>query len=288
MSASECQPDGGCAGAGHGVLDPAGMVAAIQYDHLVQITLIVLIVILPVFVGLPFVLWRYRLSRRDSRYAPEWRFAWLPEFVIWGVPVIIVGVLGVSLWTTLHRIDPYRPLSTGKEPPLRVQVIGLDWKFLFIYPDQGIASVNRLVVPAGRQIAFDITADGPMMSFMVPRLGGQIYAMAGMRTRLHLIADAPGSYRGLNTQYNGSNFAYQRFDLQAVGKDEYRQWVRQAKALPALDKQRYDVLARPSVVEQPLRFGSVEEDLFGAVIESYHGGPPPPGETLASAGHAHR
>ena len=288
MTRIACSSGAECAVAGHGVLAPAGLAAEILHDHLVQVTLITLIVIVPVFVALPILLWRYRLSRNDGRYAPEWRFAWLPEFVIWGVPLIIVGVLGFPLWNTLHRIDPYRPLDAGREPPLRVQVIGLDWKFLFIYPDEDIASVNRLVVPAGREIAFDITADGPMMSFMVPRLGGQIYAMAGMRTKLHLIADAPGSYRGLNTQYNGSNFVYQKFDLQAVSQDEYRQWVRQSKARPPLDQQHYRRLSRPSVVEQPIGFGRVEDDLFAAVIAAYHDGQRPPGEALAIAGTAGR
>ena len=272
MTPPRCLRDAACAGTGHGVLAPAGPVAEIMHDHLVMVTLVVMIVIVPVFIALPWLLWRYRLSRQDSRYAPEWRFAWLPEFVIWGVPVIIVAVLGFSLWNTLHRVDPYRPLEAGGEPPLRVQVIGLDWKFLFIYPDQNIASVNELVVPVGRQVAFDITADGPMMSFMVPRLGGQIYAMAGMRTKLHLIADAAGSYRGLNTQYNGRNFVYHKFEMRAVGEEAYREWVRQSRASAPLDLDRYRRLSRPSVINGPLHFGRVEDNLFTRVVAAYHDG----------------
>lgn len=286
MSIDTCA-NADCSGSGHSLLSPAGLIAQIQQDHLIQTVLIVSVVIVPVFIALPILLWRYRLARQNA-YSPEWRFAWAPEFVIWGVPVVIVGFLGFSLWHTLHRIDPYRPLGTGTEPPLHVQVVGLDWKFLFIYPGEGIASVNELVIPAGRQIAFDITADGPMMSFMVPRLGGQIYAMAGMRTKLHLIADAPGSYRGLNTQYNGQNFARQKFELKAVGPDEYRQWVRSSRNGPALDMARYAALAKPSVIDRPLRFGRVDDGLFGSIVAAYHTADRKPGDRLFAAGDTHR
>ena len=153
---------------------------------------------------------------------------------------------------------------------MEVQVVGLDWKFLFIYPDQGVASVNELVVPAGREIAFTITADGPMMSFMVPRLGGQIYAMAGMETQLHLVAGEEGDFRGLNTQFNGRHFHEQKFVLRAVDEARFEAWLERVRRAPALDGERYAALARPSVVPRPLAFGRTAPDLFEAIVGKYH------------------
>ena len=233
------------------------------------IAALVLVVIVPVFVFLPLVIWRYRLSRQDSDYRPDWRFSWVLEGLIWGVPILIVAMLGVSLWQTVHRIDPYDRLDPGGPDPVKVEVVGLDWKFLFIYPDEGVASVNELVVPAGREVAFTLTADGPMMSFMVPRLGSQIYAMAGMKTQLHLVADHPGNFRGMNTQFNGSHFHEQKFVLKARDEAAYHQWLNQARAAPPLDEARYAELAQPGTVARPLIFGSVSSGLFDTIMAKY-------------------
>ncbi|WP_206518546.1 COX aromatic rich motif-containing protein [Stakelama tenebrarum] len=259
----------GCGVHGDGMLAAAGEVAEIQRDQLMRITLLVLVVIAPVFIGLPLILWRDRLSRGADAYRPDWHFSARLEYFIWGVPIVIVSLLAISLWTTLHEIDPYQRLRPGTDP-VRVQVVGLDWKFLFIYPDEGVASVNRLVLPEGREVAFDITADGPMMAFMIPRLGGQIYAMAGMRTKLHLIADRTGSYRGLNTQFNGSHFHEQHFAVQVRDAAGYRRWVEGARAAPPLDGARYAALARPSTVAQPMTFGRAQPGLFDHIVAKYH------------------
>ncbi|QWC56726.1 cytochrome ubiquinol oxidase subunit II [Erythrobacter sp. 3-20A1M] len=262
-----------------GMLDPAGPVAQVQRDHFLIVVALVAIVIVPVFLALPWILWRYRLSRKSTDYKPDWDFDRRIEWVIWGVPVLVVAVLAAVLWINVHRIDPYRPLALQGvpqgAPPLPVQAVGLDWKWLFIYPEQGIATVDELVVPAGRDIAFDLTADGPMMSFYVPRLGGQIYAMAGMRTQLHLAADAPGGFRGLNTQYNGVDFHRQSFRVRALPPREFAAWAARARSAPPLDVARYAKLVEPSVTARPLVFGRVEPDLFAKVIGKYEGGSAP-------------
>lgn len=267
----------GCSWSNDGLLGASGPIAELQRDHLLSITGIALVVVLPVLICLPIILWRYRFGRKDSEYRPDWNFAWGWEAAIWGVPVVIVAILSWNLWHQTHRLDPYHRLDKAR-PPLHVQVIGMDWKWLFLYPEQGVASVNELVVPAGREVAFTLTADGPMMSFMVPRLGGQIYAMAGMETKMHLAADKPGSYRGLNTQYNGENFHAQKFILRAVSSREYNQWLSRAKTAPGLSEAGYARLARPSVIDEPMLFGSSPDRLFDRVIAKFHhaGGPPAP------------
>nr|WP_246205104.1 COX aromatic rich motif-containing protein [Altericroceibacterium indicum] len=194
------------------------------------------------------------------------------EILIWGVPVIIVGVLAYSLWGTVHQIDPYRRLDKAGPAPIEVQVVALDWKFLFIYPNEHVASVNELVIPAGREVAFTITSDGPMMSFMVPRLGGQIYAMAGMKTQMHLSADQTGDYRGLNTQFNGTHFPEQSFVLKARNEAGYRAWLTKARAHPVLDSADYARLAKPATVASPLYFGGISDGLFDEIINKYHHG----------------
>ncbi|RPF71783.1 COX aromatic rich motif-containing protein [Aurantiacibacter spongiae] len=283
----------GCSLAKDGILFPAGRVAAIQHDHLVRTTLLVMIVIVPVFVMLPVVLWRYRLTRRDSTYRPDWDFAWPLEVFIWGVPFVIVGLLSFSLWHTTHRLDPYERLDPAGRDPLRIEVVGLDWKFLFIYPDENIASVNELVLPEGREVAFTLTADGPMMSFVVPRLGSQIYAMAGMETQLHLLTDELGDFRGMNTQFNGRHFHEQKFVVRVRDDEGYRDWIAANRAGAPMTLAAYARLARPSTVARPLHFGAVAPNLFDRIVAKYrpakntapmlHGDAPHPPELRPAA-----
>jgi len=260
----------GCRAAPDGVIAPAGPVAAAQFDHLLFILALVLIVVVPVFLFLPWVLWRYRFGRKDAPYRPDWTFSRPLEFLIWGVPVVIVAVLAWQTWHQTHRLDPYRPLDGTA--PLRIQAVGLNWKWLFIYPEQDIATVNELVIPQGRDLALQLTADGPMMSFMIPRLGGQIYAMAGMTTQMHLAADREGTFSGLNTQYNGPGFAQQRFRVRSVSEAEFAAWSAQARSRPPLGHAALAQLADPSTVGAPIVFGSVEPGLFQSVVAKYHTG----------------
>lgn len=261
---------GGCASDRRGFLWPQGPIAA-EDRHIFVVTLLaMLLVFVPIAFGTPWVAWHYRLADRNASYRPKWSFSWLLEFLIWVPPTLIVVGLAIMLWHETHRLDPYRALPST-QPPLRVQVIGLDWKWLFLYPDQHIATVNELVVPAGRTVSLELTSDTVMQSFLVPQLAGQIYAMAGMRTRLHLRADAPGRFRGENTQFNGMGFQNQSFPVFALSHQDFAAWVARTRRLPArLDASTYARLSAKSSLSHPLAFGAVAPDLFRATIARYH------------------
>ena len=263
----------GCDGVHITFLDPQGPVAAQQRTHFLIILGLMLVVVLPVLVLTPWLAWRYRYGKHQE-YKPEWNFAWTWEIVLWSIPAVIVTVLAVFLWRNTLALDPYRPLDLPGEP-LRVQAVATDWKWLFIYPDLGIASVDELVFPAERQIALHLTSDTVMQAFFIPALGSQIYAMGGMVTRLHLAADAPGRFRGRNTQYNGLGFHTQRFEAVALGEGDFAAWLAEARAAAPLDAEAYAVLARAGTAGAaaealgralPLRFGAVHEGLFARIV----------------------
>lgn len=223
-----------------------------------------LIVVVPVLLLTPIIAWRYRL-RGNAAYTPQWDSSRLLEAVVWGVPFAIVIGLGIIVWTATHALDPYRPIKSA-EAPLDVQVIGMDWKWLFLYPDSHVASINVIVVPAGRPLRLHLTSATVMQSFMVPQLGGQLYAMAGMTTQLNLLATRPGVYPGENTQFNGEGFPKQHFNVLAVSPAAYARFIARAKTAPRLDPLRYTILARQSTVEQPRLFSNVSPDLFRTIL----------------------
>lgn len=264
-------------------LDPAGPVAAAQRHHIIWVTLITLIVVLPAILLTPYLAWRYRHGARKSDYRPKWEFSWSLELLIWGVPAVIVVVLGVGLWQATQQLDPYKPLAST-EKPLHIDVIGLDWKWLFVYPDQGIATVGVMAVPKGRPLALSLTTDTVMQSFFIPALGSQVYAMPGMRTRLHLLADRTGNFRGLNTQYNGTGFAHQKFVARSMTKAGFRDWVRQVQTHGvALNASNYATLRKASTRAQSfaalgtsampanvLYFNGVPSHFFASILARYH------------------
>ena len=253
-----------------GLFAAAGPAAAFQREQFFVVTALVALVIVPLFIALPWVLWRFRLRGGKGPYRPDWAFSRLMEVLIWGLPVLIVAALGVILWHSARKADPYRPIAVSAQPPLHVQAVALDWKWLFIYPQEQVASVGRLVVPAGREVTLSLTADGPMASLLVPRLGGQIYAMAGMTTRLHLASGPAGDYRGMNTQYTGKGFDRQRFTYSAVGPAQFSAWLASARAAPALNADTYDRLAQPSVPDRPILFSAPQSGLFLQIVAKYH------------------
>lgn len=264
-----------CASASDGFINPAGPVAAALRDHFVFIVLVMMVVIVPLFIALPWALWRYRIGNKSGNtsgnYQPEWEFSWSLELLVWGLPVVIVTILGWKLWEQSYQLDPYRPLP-ATEAPLEVQVISLDWKWVFIYPDQGIASANELMMVTGRPVRFRLTSGTVMQSFMIPRLGGQIYTMAGMITQLNLLASEPGEFRGLNTQYNGMGFANQKFLARAVSQADFDAWaanVRQSK--PPLDQAAWAQLTPSSVLPAPQFFGSIADGFFADFVSSFSG-----------------
>lgn len=262
-----------CAWPQDGFLAAAGPVADAQRDHFLWIVGWMMVVILPLLISLPCVLWRYRHGRGRGRYAPAWEGSRLLEVVVWGVPVCIVVILAAHLWRSTIALDPYRPLAPDR-PALTVQVVALDWKFLFIYPGSGIASVNELVIPAGRPVRLQLTSGTVMQSFMIPRLAGQIYAMAGMVTQLNLLSDRTGTFEGRNTQYNGEHFAQQRFAARVVTAKRFDTWIDSVrKSGGTLDAARYAALAKPGVAAAPLFFGSVADKLFDHVLARFNGKP---------------
>ena len=245
---------------GLGLFAPAGPVAQAQQTHLLTIFWLMQIVIIPVFLGLAFVLWRYRLGSGGT-YRPDWASSFLAEIVIWGVPAVLVGVLGYNLWRDTHDLDPYAPLPGGT--PLEVQVVGYDWKWLFLYPQEDVALVDRLVLPEGRPVRFKLTSATVLHSFMIPQLGGQVYAMPNMVTELNLKADMEGRFRGQNTQFNGEGFAEHKFDVEVVARDRFAATLAGlTKDAPPLDDAALSSLTKREVLPDPITFGQIRTNPF--------------------------
>ena len=273
-------------GASDSFMDPQGPIAAVQKTHMLRATWLILIAVIPVLVLVPLIAWRYRRRRNSAAtYAPNWDFSAPLEFLMWGVPVAIVVVLSFYLWKATHRLDPYAA-PFGEGPAVQVQVVGLDWKWLFIYPDLGIASVGEMGMPVGRQVALTLTTDTVMQSFMIPALAGQIYAMPGMTTQLHLVADTPGVMQGENTQYNGRGFTGQKFETRAMTQDDFDGWVDTVRAngilldpdtyrTLAMRTDRAEVQAALGTEKMPdtaLYFRLDDGDLFHTILGRYHSG----------------
>lgn len=271
------------------LIAPAGAIADAQLTHLLEVTALTMIAVLPVLVLVPLILWRYRYGNARARYAPGWGESRGLDLVMWGVPFAIIAVAGFLLWRSTHALDPYRPIEAAL-PPTRVQVVGLDWKWLFIYPDAGIATVSEMAFPADRPVALDLTSDTVMQSFMIGALGGQIYAMAGMRTQLHLAADGPGEFRGENMQYSGEGFHTQKFRALALDEADYRAWIEAARAVAVpLDAASYARLAERGTKDDLRRqfpgavtasgaiaFRLTGPDLFQTVLDRYRAPRPVP------------
>ena len=264
------------AGCGLVVLDPAGDVARQQGDLIVISTVLMLLVILPVMALTIFFAWRYRAANKDATYKPDWDHSTQLELVIWSAPLLIIICLGAVTWVATHLLDPYRPLArTGPGQaiaadvkPLDVQVVALDWKWLFIYPEQGVATVNELALPVNRPIRFRISSSSVMNSFYIPALAGQIYAMPGMETKLHGVFDRTGSFDGFSANYSGAGFSNMRFKVKSLPMSEFDQWIAAAKASPQgeLDRRTYLKLEKPSEKEPVRRFAAVDPQLFDAVV----------------------
>lgn len=257
------------------VMDPSGDIAAQQADLIIVSTLLMLIVIVPVILLTFFFAWRYRQNNKDATYDPEWDHSAKLELVIWGVPLLIIMALGLVTWISTHKLDPYRPLDridtnrplAADHEPLTVEVVSLDWKWLFIYPEQGVASVNELVTPVDVPIRFHITSSFTMNSFYIPALAGQIYAMGGMQTTLNAVINEPGVYEGFSANYSGAGFSDMRFKYLGVPDDEFQAWVDKAKQQGSiLDRPEYLKLAKPSSDEPVSYYSTVAPDLYHAIL----------------------
>ena len=256
---------GGC---NEGVLDPKGPIAVAERQILFNSLGIMLAIVIPTILATFGVAYWFRSSNQRARYQPEFKYSGRLEVLVWAIPAMTVLLVGGVAWVGAHDLDPRKAISTAAKP-VAVQVVSLDWKWLFIYPEQGVASVNHLVVPAGTPISFELTSSGVMNSFFVPQLGSQIYTMSGMVTHLQLQADHPGSYRGLSAQFSGDGFADMRFVVDATPDQQFQQWVASTRGNgPTLDAQSYADLAKPSEAVAPFTYGAVSPDLFNAITSS--------------------
>jgi cytochrome o ubiquinol oxidase subunit 2 len=254
------------------VLGPAGEVAVRQRDLLIASTALMLLVIVPVMALTVLFAWRYRASNRDAAYDPDWEHSMQLELVVWSAPLLIIICLGALTWVGTHLLDPYRPLGGGRSAehatkPLQVDVVALDWKWLFIYPDYGVATVNELAAPVNRPIEFRITASSVMNSFYIPALAGQIYAMPGMETKLNAVVNRAGNYEGFSANYSGAGFSGMHFGFHGLAEAEFDKWMSALKAGGgALDRSRYLTLERPSENEPVHRYAAVDPGLYSAIL----------------------
>lgn len=245
------------------VLNPAGEIALKQRDLIYLSTLLMLIVVIPVFAIAIFVAWKYRASNKKAKYTPDWDFHLLAESIWWGFPLIIIAALSVVTWKSSHELDPFKSLESDVKP-LTIQVVALQWKWLFIYPEQKIATINYLQFPEKTPLHFEITSDAPMNAFWIPRLGGQIYAMRGMKTQLHLIANETGTFRGSSANLSGEGFAGMFFNAEATTNSDFEAWVKSVrKSSPPLN---YDQVAEPSSYVPATTYQLDNHELFDIIL----------------------
>jgi cytochrome o ubiquinol oxidase subunit 2 len=251
------------------VLNPGGIIADKQRNLMILSTLIMLVVVIPVFVLTFVISWRYRAGNTKAKYTPDWDHHRWYETIWWGLPLAIIAILSVIIWQSSHELDPYRPLASDKKP-VTIQVVALQWKWLFIYPEHNIASVNYIQFPVDTPVNFEITADAPMNSFWIPQLGGQVYAMAGMKTTLHLEANKLGSYDGVSANLSGQGFAGMKFVAKASLEGDFYNWLSVVKQSPGtLNTGEYAKLTLPSENNPVAYYPSVENGLYDKVIMKY-------------------
>jgi len=257
------------------VMNPMGDIALQQRNLVIFATALMLLIVIPVIALVGIFAWRYRASNTAARYEPNWDHSTQLELVIWAAPLLIVICLGAVTWTGTHLLDPYRPierLSKGRPVapgtrPLEVQVVALDWKWLFIYPEYGVATVNELAAPVDRPIQFRLTSSSVMNAFYVPTLAGMIYAMPSMETKLHAVINHPGNYAGFSSNYSGAGFSGMRFRFHGMDDAAFAAWIARNRASHAsLSRSSYLALEKPTENSPVMRFASVTPGLFDAVV----------------------
>jgi cytochrome o ubiquinol oxidase subunit 2 len=273
----------GCSG---GVLDPQGPIGGANAKILLNALGIMLVIVVPTIIAILLFAWWFRASNTRARYRPDFVYSGGIELVVWGIPILVIMFLGGVIWIGSHQLDPFKPIDSP-DKPTEVQVVSLDWKWLFIYPDEGVASVNELVVPAGVPVHFSLTSASVMNMFFVPQLGSMIATMNGMVTQLHLAADKPGEFYGQSAQFSGDGFSDMNFMVRAVPQDAFAQWVAAARQTgSALDRTSYLALCRQSSNVRPFTYRSADATLFNEVANQRL--PPCPGPNIERAGAAAR
>lgn len=253
------------------IAHPKGVVAHNELQVIIRNILLMLLVVGPTLILLFAAAWRYHAKNTKGKYDPEQANTVLGQLVLWIIPSIIIAVMGVLTWYDAHELDPYQPIKSD-EKPLTIQVVALDWKWLFIYPEQGIATLNFVQFPAQRPVHFALAADGsPMNSFWIPQLSGQVYAMTGMVTPLHLMANEPGEYRGHAAEINGEGYASMTFIAKSTAQPDFDKWVANVKQSPLkLSNSAYDELVKHSENHSVLLYSSVEKNLFHTIVSKYY------------------
>ena len=266
------------------ILHPQGPIGAAERTILIDSVAIMLAIVVPTILAILWFAFWYRSSNRRARYAPEWAYSGRVELVVWAIPALTIILLGGVAWIGSHQLDPARPID-GTGPPLKIQVISLDWKWLFIYPDQRVASVNTLTVPVGRPLQFELTSASVMNAFFIPQLGSMIYTMNGMVTRLQLRADNEGRYQGLSAHFSGDGFPDMMFDVRSVSGTAFQDWaVAAGRTNDVLDAKAYADLARQSTARPGKIYRLDDPGLFEAVATQRI--PPGPGPSLLAKGDA--
>ncbi|MEM6463231.1 MAG: ubiquinol oxidase subunit II [Pseudomonadota bacterium] len=257
------------------VMNPSGYIASQQSDLIIYATILMLIIVLPVMALTVFFAIRYRASNKKATYEPDWDHSTSLEIVIWSVPMAIILCLAGLTWVATHRLEPYSPLSriSADVPidesvePLLVQVVAMDWKWLFIFPEYGVAAVNEVAAPVDRPIRFEITSSTVMNSFYIPALAGQIYAMAGMQTELNAVINKPGTYKGFSANYSGAGFSEMHFDFKGLNDADFNAWIDGAKSgQNALDRAAFIQLDMPSIANPVTYYNTVDPELWDAII----------------------
>ncbi|GIO12870.1 ubiquinol oxidase subunit 2 [Cohnella xylanilytica] len=261
-----------------GILDPKGTIARQQLDLIIITSVLCVIILVPVLIMTYWFAWKYR-HRGDGEYKPNWSHSSKIESVMWGVPIIVILIIAVLTVQYAHKLEPSKAIASEAKP-ITIEVTSLDWKWLFTYPEQGVASVNYVRFPANVPVEFKLTADAPMNSFWIPQLGGQIYTMSGMAMELNLMADHVGQYPGKGANFSGEHFGKMEFIAEATSQEDFDKWVADVKgSSPALTEQGYGELAEPGIVEKPTTYSSFPEGLFDRIVNKYSAG--------AGSGHHH-
>jgi cytochrome o ubiquinol oxidase subunit 2 len=255
-----------CSACNRGILAPVGPVGAQEKQILINSTAIMLAIVIPTMIATIAIAFWFRRGNKKATYRPDWEYSGAVELVVWAIPALTILLLGGITWIGSHDLDPAKPLPS-KVQPLKVEVVSLDWKWLFIYPDQGVATVNQLVVPAGTPVSFRITSATVWNVFFVPQMGTMIYAMPRMTTKLNLQANKPGMYNGLSAHFSGDGFPGMQFQVQSLPADQFAMWAQGAHGSALkLDGRGYAELSKPSSYVKPMTYGAVAPGLFDAIV----------------------
>lgn len=254
-------------GCNFALLNPQGSIAVDEKSIMITSAWLMSIIVIPVILMVVMIAWRYRASNESAKYTPEWSHSTALEVLLWAVPCIIIIVLSWITWVSSHQLDPYKPIVIKDKKTLVIEAISLEWKWLFIYPEQNIATVNYLEIPVGTPVEFLISAEGPMNSLQIPQLAGQIYAMAGMQTKLNLVANTIGDYQGLSTNFSGDGFSDMNFIAHVTTQDQFDEWAKSVKqAKQQLTMTSYNELVVPSQHNAVAYYSSANKDIFNTVV----------------------